>query len=200
MSRAESVVTVHMAASLDGFIARRDGRVDWMETSDSFASGEVLGPADVAAFLATIDCYVMGSRTYERARAFEADGSGWAYGDTPVVVLTHRSLPARSGVEFYAGDLAQLLDGRLRPRHANIWCVGGGEVAAACLRFGLADEIRFSVLPVVIGDGISFFEGLDRDVALHLVDVKAYRSGIVALRYSVKRQPAPSNAAPEQLS
>ena len=189
MPGAESVVTVHMAASLDGFIARRDGRVDWMETSDTFESGEVMGPTDVAAFLATIDCYVMGSRTYERALAFEAQGSGWAYGDTPVVVLTHRSLPTRGGVEFYSGDLAHLLGSRLRPRHRSIWCVGGGEVAAACLRLGLADEVRFSVLPVVIGDGISFFQGLDRDVALHLVDVKAYRSGIVALRYSVKRQP-----------
>jgi dihydrofolate reductase len=191
MPDAESVVTIHMAASLDGFIARRDGRVDWMDTSDTFESGVVLGPGDVAAFLATIDCYVMGSRTYERALAFEAQGSGWAYGDTPVVVLSHRSLPARSGVEFYSGDLAHLLDRRLRPRHRNIWCVGGGEVAAACLRLGLADEVRFSVLPVAIGDGISFFQGLDRDAPLHLADVTAYRSGIVALRYRVKRSPRP---------
>ena len=181
---SESVVTIHMAASLDGFIARRDGRVDWMETSDTFERGEVMAPDDVAAFLATIDCYLMGSRTYERALAFEAQGAGWAYGDTPVVVLTHRSLPARDGVEFRAGDLAALL-ADLRLKRRSIWCVGGADVAAACLRLGLADEVRFSVLPVAIGDGISFFEGLDRDVALHLVDVTPYRSGIVALRYRV---------------
>ena len=101
-------------------------------------------------------------QTHERALAFEAQGSGWAYGDTPIVVLTHRSLPTRSGVEFYSGDLAHLLGSRLRPRHRSTWCVGSGEVAAACLRLALADEIRFSVLPVVIGDGISFFQGLDR--------------------------------------
>jgi dihydrofolate reductase len=190
MPDAECTVTVHMAASLDGFIARRDGRVDWMDTSDAFEGGEVMAPADVAAFLATIDCYVMGSRTYERALAFEAQGSGWAYGNTPVVVLTHRLLPSRSGVEFYSGDVAHLLAVRLKPRYRHIWCVGGGEVAAAWVRLGLADEVRFSVLPVAIGDGISFFEGLDRDVALHLVEVKAYASGIVALRYSVKRSPA----------
>lgn len=187
---AESVVTVHMAASLDGFIARRDGRVDWMETSDVFESGESMRAADVAAFLATIDCYVMGARTYERALAFEAQGSGWAYGQTPVVVLTHHPLPARSGVEFYAGDMVHLLGTRLRPKHRNIWCVGGADLAASMLRLGLADEIRVSVLPVAIGDGISFFAGLDRDVALHLVEITAYRSGIVALRYSVTRPPA----------
>src|SRR5690349_3513328 len=123
MAKTDSRVTIHMAASLDGFIARRDGRVDWMETSDTFEGGEVLGPAEVAAFLATIDCYLMGSRTYERALAFEAQGAGWAYGETPVVVLTHRSLPPRRGVEFQAGDLADIVANRLRPRYRSIWCV-----------------------------------------------------------------------------
>src|SRR5262245_30116704 len=60
-----SRVTIHMAASLDGFIARQDGRVDWLETSDEFAGGATLEPGFVAEFLKTIDCYVMGSRTYE---------------------------------------------------------------------------------------------------------------------------------------
>ena len=81
-----------MAASLDGFIARRDGRVDWMETSDEFAEGATMDPEFVAAFLKTIDCYVMGSRTYETALDFEAKGFGWAYGDKPVFVLTRRQL------------------------------------------------------------------------------------------------------------
>lgn len=187
MTATPSVVTIHMAASLDGYIARRDGRVDWMETPDTFEGGEVLAPDEVAAFLETIDCYVMGSRTYERALAFEAQGLGWVYGDTPVVVLTHRSLPAtRPSVRFYSGDLAHLVNRQLRPAHRGIWFVGGGEVSAECLRLGLADEVRFSVLPVVIGDGISFFQGLDRDVALHLLEVKAYKTGIVALRYAVR--------------
>jgi hypothetical protein len=72
-----------MAASLDGFIARKDGRVDWMETTDEFAAGETMDPAFVAAFLKSIDCYVMGSKTYETALNFEAKGFGWAYGDKP---------------------------------------------------------------------------------------------------------------------
>lgn len=178
-----------MAASLDGFIARRDGRVDWMETADHFAGGAEMSPAEVAAFLATIDCYVMGSRTYETALAFEAKGFGWSYGDTPAVVLTRRALPkTRASVELYAGDLAELVEERLKPRYREIWFAGGGAVAGECLRRGLADEIRYSILPVAIGDGVSFFEGLDRDVALHLVESIAYRSGMVALRYEVVRR------------
>ncbi len=78
---ADSVVTIHMAASLDGFVARRDGRVDWMETSDEFADGAVLVPASVTNLLESIDCYVMGSHTYETALRFEAGGMGWAFGD-----------------------------------------------------------------------------------------------------------------------
>ena len=63
MANTNSRVTIHMAASLDGFIARRDGRVDWLETSDKFEDGDTMAPEFVEEFLKTIDCYVMGSRT-----------------------------------------------------------------------------------------------------------------------------------------
>jgi dihydrofolate reductase len=176
-----------MAASLDGFIARRDGRVDWLETSDTFERGDTMTPEFVEAFLKTIDCYVMGSRTYETALDFEAKGQGWSYGDKPTFVLTHRTLrKTRSTVEFYAGDLGPLVE-RLRQRFGSIWFVGGGELSASCLRLGLADEVRYSILPIVIGNGLSFFQGLDRDVALHLLEATAYKSGMVALRYEVRK-------------
>ena len=79
MANPDSHVTIHMAASLDGFIARKDGRVDWMETSDEFPGGDTMDPGFVEAFLKTIDCYVMGSKTYETALSFEAKGLGWSY-------------------------------------------------------------------------------------------------------------------------
>jgi dihydrofolate reductase len=181
-------VTIHMVASLDGFIARKDGGVDWLETPDHFDGGQTLDAASIDAFLATIDCYVMGSRTYETALAFEAKGFGWAYGDKPTFVLTHRSLPkSRTTVEFYAGDLTQLVNERLKPSFRSIWFVGGGMVAGECLRLGLADEVRYSIVPVLIGEGLPFFDGLHRDVALHLSEVKAYTSGMVALRYEVRK-------------
>jgi dihydrofolate reductase len=178
-----------MAASVDGFIARKDGRVDWLETADEFADGDTMDPGFVEAFLETIDCYVMGSRTYETAVGFEARGLGWAYGDKPTFVLTTRDLPRiRDTVEFHSGDLAQFVNGRLRPTFRTIWFVGGGMVSAECLRLGLAAEVRYSILPVLIGDGIPFFEKRDGDIALHLAEVKAYKSGMVELRYEVRGQ------------
>jgi dihydrofolate reductase len=191
MANADSRVTIHLAASLDGYIARKDGGVDWLETSDRYEGGEVMAPESVAEFLRTIDCYVMGSRTYETALGFEAKGLGWPYGEKATFVLTRRALRrTRSTVEFYEGDLERLVEDRLKPTFRSIWVVGGGAVAGECLRRGLADELRYSILPVLIGDGIAFFERLDRDVALHLLDVKAYQSGMLALRYEVKRTQA----------
>jgi dihydrofolate reductase len=189
MVHADSHVTIHMVASLDGFIARKDGRVDWLDTSDEFEGGDSLTPEFVQEFLKTIDCYVMGSRTYETALAFEAKGLGWSYGDKPTFVLTRRNLPkTRETVEFYSGDLAHLVNDRLKPSFRSIWFVGGGAVCSECLRLGLASEVRYSIMPILIGEGIAFFEGLDRDVALHLVETKAYTSGLVALRYEVRKQ------------
>ena len=187
MANPDSRVTIHMAASLDGFIARQDGRVDWLETSDEFVGGDTMDPGFVEAFLKTIDCYVMGSRTYETALRFETQGLGWAYGDKPTFVLTSRDLPrTRDSVKFHSGDLAQFVNGHLRPTFRAIWFVGGGVVSGECLRRGLADEVRYSILPILIGDGIPFFAKLDKDIALHLAEVKAYKSGLVELRYEVR--------------
>jgi dihydrofolate reductase len=189
MANTKSCVTIHMAASLDGFIARKDGSVDWLETADEFEDGDTMDFEFVAEFLKTIDCYVMGSRTYETALDFETKGLGWAYGDKPTFVLTSRELrKTRDTIEFYSGDLVRLVNDRLRPAFRSIWFVGGGSVSGECLRLGLADEVRYSLMPVVIGEGISFFAGLDRDVALHLLEVKAYKSGMVALRHEVKNR------------
>lgn len=193
MADADSCVTVHMAASLDGFVARRDGRVDWLETADEFADGAAMDAAEVQAFLAGIDCYVMGSRTYETALAFEARGFGWAYGDKPTFVLTTRELPrTRANVAFHSGDLAHFVHDELRPRFRSIWVAGGAALCGEFLRRGLADEVRYSILPVAIGDGIPFFAALDRDIPLHLAEIKAYRNGMVALRYEVRGRRAAS--------
>ena len=191
MPTQDSRVTIHMVASLDGFIARTDGRVDWLETKDEFEGGATLTAEFIAEFLKSIDCYVMGARTYETALAFEAEGYGWAYGDTPTFVLTHRDLPrTRETVQLHAGDLAAFVNEQLRPRFQNIWVGGGGALATDCLRLGLADELRYSVVPVLIGDGIPFFGPLTADIPLHLAEVRPYKSGMVELRYDVRREGA----------
>ena len=87
------------------------------------------------------------------------------------------------------------MNGGLRSTFRSIWFVGGNVVSAQCLRLGLADEVRYSILPILIGDGIPFFEKLDKDIALHLADVKAYESGTVELRYEVRGRRSESRNA-----
>jgi len=102
MANADSRVTIHMAASLDGFVARKDGSVDWLETSDEFVEGDTMDPGFVDAFLKTIDCYVMGSRTYETALRFESQGLGWRMGQT-YLRPHYTELPrTRATVEVYS--------------------------------------------------------------------------------------------------
>ena len=118
-------VTLHVVSSLDGFIARKDNSVSWLEVDGSvYERGASISAEEAAAFVKTIDCYVLGSRTYEHALEL-----GWPYGDTPTVVVTSREWPrARASVEFYSGDLKELVEGKPASRFRNIWLVGGARL------------------------------------------------------------------------
>ena len=179
-----SKVTIHMVASLDGFIAKKDNSVSWLESSDNYEKGTVLTEKDVAEFIKTIDCYVMGSRTYEHAL-----GLGWPYRDVPVIVLTNRDLTTdRENVKFYSGNLDKLVNNQLKPKYRNILMVGGAMITKDFLRLQLADEIIISIMPVILGDGTLFFDYIGLEQRLHLKDVTAYKDGMVELWYEIKKE------------
>ena len=184
MSRDSATITLHMVASLDGFIARNDNSVSWLEApSTVYEKGAFVSDEDVVAFLKTVDCYVMGSRTYEHALAL-----GWPYGDTPVVVLTGRELaPAKESVEFYSGDLQKLVAEGLAPRYRNIWLVGGAMLCRRFLSLHLVDEIRLTIAPVLLGEGLRLFDGALPEQRWALKNVTAYKNGFVEVTYSALR-------------
>ena len=176
-----------MVASLDGMIAKKDNSVSWFETTDYYEKGA--DAPDTAAFLKTIHCYVMGARTYEHALEL-SKSYGWAYGDTPTIVVSHRNLPVdRPNIELYSGDLHKLVEEHVKPRYRNVWVVGGAMLARDFIQAKLADEVRMSVLPVILGDGTHFFEHVGQEQALHLKDVTAYKSGLVELCYAIRKHP-----------
>ena len=178
-------ITIHMVSSLDGYIAKKDNSVSWFETSDKYEKG--VSGQDPEVFLKTIDCYVMGARTYEHALEL-SKLYGWAYGDTPTIVLTNRNLPVeRQNIEFYSGDLNKLVNERLKPNYKNVWLAGGAKLARDFIRLNLADEIRQTILPILLGDGIPFFDQIKQEQALHLKDVTAYKNGMVELCYEIKK-------------
>lgn len=174
-----------MVSSLDGIIAKQDNSVSWFDTSDYYEKG--VGEQNTEEFLKTIDCYVMGARTYEHAIELSAS-YGWAYGDVPTIVLTHRDLPVeRQNIEMYSSSLNTLIDERLKPRYRNVWVVGGAMLAKDFIRLKLADEIRLSILPVILGEGTVFLDHIGQEQALHLKDVIAYKTGMVELCYEIKK-------------
>lgn len=175
-----SQVTIHMVCSLDGFIARPDGDVSWMQTSDHYENGKTLSEQEIAEFLSKIDCYVMGARTYEHALKL-----GWPYGDKPVVVVSSKALDkATENVEFYSGSLSNLVKD-LRAEHKEIWMVGGAELTRSFIHENLADKIVVSVLPVLLGSGIPFFKNLEKELKLSLKDSVTYKDGMVELTYQI---------------
>jgi len=186
MSRSEGnakgrSVTLHMVSSLDGFIAKKDNSVSWLDSPGSvYEAGVSISEEEAAAFVKTIDCYVLGSRTYEHALEL-----GWPYGETPTVVVTGRKLSTtKKSVEFYSGDLRALIDGKLAPRYRNIWLVGGALLCQRFLELGLVDEIKLTIAPVLLGDGLRLFGDSATEQGWNLKSVVAYKNGFVELSYS----------------
>lgn len=176
-------VTIHMVASLDGIIAKRDNSISWFDTSHNYDKG--VAGQDPEEFLKTIDCYVMGSRTYEHAIEL-SKSYGWAYGDKPTIVLTNRNLTTdKPNIEFYSGDLNTLVHKRLKPNYKNVWVAGGAILTKDLIRLKLADEIRVSILPILLGDGLLFFDHLGQEQILQLTDTTAYKNGMVELCYNI---------------
>lgn len=167
-----------MVSSLDGIIAKRDNSVSWLDSSEDIYEQGVSDESDDEG-VEVIDCFVLGSRTYEHALEL-----GWPYGDTPTVVLTNRELPStRKSVEFYSGDLERLVNEVLAPRYENVWLVGGAMLCQSFLKLDLVDEIRLSIIPVLLGDGLRLFDNPDTEMRWQLKNVVAYKTGVVELLY-----------------
>ena len=173
-------IVYYVAASVDGFIAQRDGGIDWLAEFES--TGEDYGYAD---FYASVDTLLMGSRTYEQCLTF----AEWPYTTKPVWVLSRRKdIPAHTGV-FVTDQSPQSLVEELVARGARrAWLVGGGQLAATFRNSGLITEYVVSVIPVVLGAGIPLFSGAGPYHRLRLVEHTLLGSGIVQLHYQAENE------------
>ncbi|MHB8603739.1 MAG: dihydrofolate reductase family protein [Thermoplasmatota archaeon] len=176
--RARKIV-YFLAASADGFIARRDGNIDWLEAT---ARGEY----GAARFFARIDTIVWGRRTFDESAArggVEPFGAGTRH----VVLTRKRRASADPRVEFSREAPAALVRRLRRRRGKDIWIMGGAKLAASFVDAGLVDEIVVHVVPILLGDGIPLLAPSRRDVALELREARRFPDGVVRLRYAVSR-------------
>ncbi len=161
-----------LAVSLDGFIARPDGRLDWLEPFQA--------PHGYQAFLQSVDSLLVGRATWAVASSYPE----WPWSGKRVVVLTHRPLEARHGEVARAEAVSQVLEW-LESQGARRVYVDGGAVVSQCLAAGLLDELTVNVVPIVLGEGLRLFQGALPERRLTLASTQAYPSGLVQLRYRV---------------
>ena len=171
--------SVFVGTSVDGFIARPNGDLDWLPAG----GGE---PHGYDEFIATVDVIVIGRKTFETVLTFPA----WPYGDKRVVVLSSRAVDlsaaiARGGVvEYMRGSPAEIVS-QLAASGAQHLYVDGGITIQGFLRAGLIQRLVITRVPVLIGDGIPLFGTLPRDIPLRHVMTRYYPSGLVQSEYQV---------------
>jgi dihydrofolate reductase len=168
--------SVFIGTSLDGFIARSNGDLDWLP----HGGGEEHG---YDAFMATIDALVIGRKTFETVLAFDT----WPYGEKPVFVLSTQPLataPPGAVVERMSGEPAAILAG-LAARGIQHVYVDGGVTIQRFLRAGLIQRLIITRVPVLIGTGIQLFGPIQRDIALTHIATRQYASGLVQSEYEV---------------
>jgi len=159
-----------LAVSLDGFIARPDGGLDWLEPFQAEHGYQ--------AFFRSVDWVLIGRATWEVVVAFPE----WPFAGKRVAVLTHRPLEARHGETAISGPPAEAL-ARLEAEGARRVYVDGGAVVSQFLAAGLLDELTVNVVPIVLGEGLRLFQGVLPERRLSLASSQAYPSGLVQLRY-----------------
>lgn len=174
--------SVFVATSLDGYIARLDGGLDWLDKlNETVPAGEDCG---FAAFLASVDAMVMGRATFDKVLTL----GPWPYGDLPVIVLTRRplenfaSLP--SNVSTSAESPSELLERLTRAGHRLVY-VDGGKTIASFLAAGAIDRLTVTIVPILLGSGIPLFGQLPGDIRLTLETGRTFDFGFVQLTYRV---------------
>ena len=172
--------SVFIATSLDGFIARPNGELDWLgeppkEGTEDYGYKE---------FMDTVDVLVMGRNTFEKVLTFD----GWPYGTKPVVVLTHRSLDIPESIAQFVEAMScspiELIN-RLSKQGAGHVYIDGGNTIQGFLDAGLIQRLIITRIPILIGDGIPLFGQLQRDIALRHIETQAFPGGLEQSEYEV---------------
>jgi len=171
-------IVLAVGISLDGYIARPDGAVDFLFMSKDFSMED---------FFKTIDTEIMGRKTYEVSLKL-----GGTFGSIPTYVYSNSLPPGeRSGVIFTRESPARLVEQIRQKKGKNIWLMGGGQMAREFLKADLIDELHLGVVPVLIGAGIPLFPGGFPERSFALMENKSYSKGLISLKYRRARSRGP---------
>jgi dihydrofolate reductase len=177
-------VSVFIATSFDGYIARKNGSLDWLDQANTVAPvGEDCG---YKAFMESVDVLVMGRNTYEKVLTFGA----WPYGQKRVVVLSSGAVDIADDLQGTVSSSSEApaeLVARLSAEGCKRLYIDGGITIQRFLRAGLVDDLTITLVPVIIGEGKPLFGPLEKDISLIHVSTQAYDFGYVQMKYRVKK-------------
>ena len=176
--RPRRKIIYYLAVSADGFIARPDGDVAWLDRPRG------AGDYGMAAFYKTIDTVIMGRKTYEFG--LKHGQNGCAGKKNYVFSRTLRPAP-KGRVQIVSGDVGELAWKLRSEEGKNVWLMGGGDLAAAFLDAGQLDEMIVHVMPTLIGEGIPLLQPRHRSIEMKLLSSRAFRDGVLRLRYALHR-------------
>lgn len=165
-------VSIYIASSIDGYIARKDESLDWLDRVGGY--DEDYG---FKKFLSSIDGLIIGRKTYEVATTV-AD----PYPGKKVVILSQTLKEVKENMELYSGDLIQLLSKMYKEGIKHIW-VDGGVTLSQFLASRIVDTMTVSIIPIVLGDGIPLFNTMNQEIPCRLISSKSYPSGLVQISY-----------------
>lgn len=169
---------LYIAASLDGYIATKDDGLDFLSLVEQ--EGEDYSYSD---FVNTVDTIIIGRKSYEKVLSM---GYEYPNANKEIYVITHTERSAQGNLKFYNGDLKALVEELKAKPGKNIYLDGGAMLVNELLKDNLIDEFYISVIPVLLGDGISLFNGGRPELNLKLVSSKSYSKGLVQLHYTRK--------------
>jgi dihydrofolate reductase len=177
-------VSVFIATSLDGFIAREDGSLDWLDkANETVPKGEDCG---YVAFMESVDVLVMGRNSYEKVRSF----GFWPY-EKPVIVLSSQNLEIpdelKAKVEHSSESPKEVYE-RLSKQGFKKAYIDGGYTIRQFIKAGLVDDMIITKIPMIIGKGISLFGGLEKDINLKQISGKVYDFGFTQLKYEIVKK------------
>ncbi|MEQ8337241.1 MAG: dihydrofolate reductase family protein [Cyclobacteriaceae bacterium] len=168
---------LYIATSIEGYIARPDGDVKWLEDQDFMIEGEDFG---YQKFLETIDTTLMGNSTYKEILGF---GVPFPYPDKDNYVFTKSKQKDNEFVRFINSDIPAFVRNLKTQEGKDIWLIGGGKINMVMMEHGLIDQIILTVMPVCLGDGIPLFSPGSKSVKWKLSSSRPYDSGVVQLIY-----------------
>jgi dihydrofolate reductase len=174
-------IKLYIATSLDGFIAREDGNIDWLTEYENNPETDY----GYSKFYSSIGTVLMGRKTYEQVLGF----GNWPYEEKKSYVFTKRKeyLRRESNVEFVSENITEFVRQLKESTEENIWLVGGSQLIKAFLEENLVQDLIIFVVPIILGSGIPLFDQIGKEIRFQTIRVERYENGLVGMEYEVKQ-------------